>query len=71
VRLVFRRSADGPLVGWHQQELLSIADTTSAVTAEQLGWDLYRVVLEGGAGEPTGVSDAAGIDWLVPTVVKR
>ncbi|MDQ1705929.1 MAG: hypothetical protein QOF18_2295 [Frankiaceae bacterium] len=71
VRLVFRRTSDGPLLGWHQQELVSIADATSAVTAEQVGWDLYRVVLEAGAGEPTGVPDAAGVDWLVPATVKR
>ncbi|MDQ1679485.1 MAG: hypothetical protein QOI42_344 [Frankiaceae bacterium] len=64
LQLVFRREADGPLLGWHQQELVSIVDASSTVTAEQMGWDLYRVVLEAGAGQPTGAADPAGIDWL-------
>ena len=69
--LVFRRTADGPVLGWRQQELVSVLDPTSAVTAEQLGWDLYRVVLEEGAGEPSGDPDANGIRWMSAADVRR
>ncbi|MDQ1697683.1 MAG: hypothetical protein QOJ03_3036 [Frankiaceae bacterium] len=60
VVVVFRRTADGPLLTFTADALVRVS-SGEPVSAEQLGWDIYQVVLEGGGGEVSG-ADGSAVD---------
>jgi hypothetical protein len=60
VVVVFRRTADGPLLTFTAESLVRVG-SGEPVTAEQLGWDIYQAVLEGGGGDVSG-ADGPPVD---------